>query len=247
MLDQLRRTDLALRAGIKLLGLGFMVIAGCGESSGSTSVTLSGRATELLTASSAVGPPIAGVEVCQFASNNCALTNENGDYELRVLRNRELEMSYVKEGFGSVLVARQSGVDDLIGDVILATDAALMQLASELDTPYPQIGSGSLSMTVYRGPISDDVTIPGVRFALTGSNGRSFYLDDAWVPRTSLTETQSLGRGGYVELAPVTVSVQLYGAAVNCGSEESWLAAGANTFRLPVRVGFWTQSRVSCE
>jgi len=50
VLDQLRRTDLALRAGIKLLGLGFMVIAGCGESSGSTSVTLSGRATELLTA-----------------------------------------------------------------------------------------------------------------------------------------------------------------------------------------------------
>ena len=224
-----------------------MLIAGCGESTGTSSVTLSGRATEWLPASSAVGPPIAGVEVCQFESNNCTLTDENGDYELRVLKNRELEMSYVKEGFGSVLVAQQSGVDDLVGDVMLATDAALMQLASELDTPYPQIGNGSLSMTVYRGPISDEVTIAGVRFALTGSNGRSFYVDDTWVPRTSLTETQSPGRGGYVELAPVTVNVQLYGEAVNCASEESWLAAGANTFRLPVRLGFWTQSRVSCE
>ena len=247
MLGRSKRKDNSIRAGIKLLALGLTAVVGCGESTGTSSVTLSGRVTEHVPGSTALGPAIAGVEICQFASNNCALTDENGDYALRVLKNQELEMSHVKQGFGSVLVARRSGMDDFVGDAVLATDAVLSDLASQLDTPYPQVGNGSLSITTYRGLISDDMTIAGVSYSLTGSNGRSFYLDDALVPDTSLTETQAPGTGGFIEVAPVTVNVQLSGPAVNCASEESWLAAATNTFRLPIRIGFSTQSRVSCE
>lgn len=247
MLRRSRRNGIFLGTGAKLLLWGVTAVVGCGESTGTSSVTLSGRVTEHVPGSSALGPAITGVEVCQFASNNCALTDENGDYALRVLKGRELEISYVKEGFGSVIVARQSGIDDFVGDAVLATDAILSGYASGLDTPYPQVGSGSLSMTTYRGPPFDDMTIAGVSYSLTGSNGRSFYLDDAWVPSTSLTATQAPGAGGFIEVAPVTVNVQLSGAVVNCASEESWLAAATNTFRLPIRSGFSTQSRVSCE
>ena len=247
MLGRSKRKDVALGAGIKLLVLGFMALVGCGESTGTPAVTLSGRVTEYVPGSTALGPAIPGVEVCQFASNNCALTDENGDYALRVWKNRELEISYVKEQFGSVLVARQSGIRDFVGDAVLATDEDLSELASEINTPYPLIGNGALSMTTYRGRVSDGIRIAGISYSLTGSNGRSFYLDDAWVPDTSLTETQAPGAGGFVELAPVTVNVRLSGPAVNCASAESWLTASINTFRLPIRIGFWTQSRVRCE
>lgn len=102
-------------------------------------------------------------------------------------------------------------------------------------------------MTTYRGPISDGVTIAGVSYSLTGSNGRSFYLDASGTPDTSLTETQAPGTGGFVEVAPTTVNLQVSGPVTNCTSEESWHAAATNAFRLPVRTGFWTQSNVSCE
>lgn len=219
----------------------------CGGGSGSTAVTLRGRVTELVPGSEARDQPIAGVEVCQFASNNCAFTNDDGVYELRVLKNREVEISFVKEGFGSVLLGKRTGTEDLVGDAGLATDAVLSGFASLLDTAYPPTGTGFLSMTAYRGPISNGVTIAGLAYSLAGSGGRSFYLDDSGVPDTSLTETQAPGTGGFVELAPVTVTLQVSGAAANCTSEASWPAAGTNAFRLPIRAGFWTQSRVSCE
>ena len=101
-------------------------------------------------------------------------------------------------------------------------------------------------MTAYSGPVSAGMTIAGAAYSLTGSNGRSYYLDDSGAPNTSLTETQTPGAGGFVEVAPVNVTLQVSGA-VNCTSDESWLAAGTNAFRLAVRIGFWTQSRVSCE
>ena len=236
-----------IRAAIVLLMLGITGAAGCVEGSGSNSVRLRGKVTEYVPGSAAEGLPIAEVLVCQFASNNCALTNDNGDYALLLLMNREVEISYVKDGFGPVLVARRSGVDDFAGDAKLATNADLLDFAALLDTPYPPAGTGYLSMTAYRGPISDGTTIAGVAYSLTGSNGRAYYLDDSGAPDTSLTETQAPGKGGFVEIAPVTVNLQVSGPVANCTSKESWGAAATNTFKLPIRAGFWTQSKLSCE
>jgi hypothetical protein len=230
-----------------LLLLDVMLTPACANGFGWASVTLSGKVTEYVADSQAEGPPIAGVEVCQLASNNCALSDENGNYELPLLMNREVALSHLKDGFGPVLVARFSGMEDLVGNVVMATDAVLGEFASELDTPYPLVDTGALMVTTYRGPSADGNRIAGVSYALLGSNGRSYYLDDSGVPQTSLTQTQTPGAGGFVELAPVTVTLQLSGAAVNCTSEESWPAAASNAFRLPIRAGFITQSTINCE
>jgi len=233
-------------AKLASLPLAALLLTGCAEGSGSTSVTLSGTITESVPDSQIQGQPIADVEVCEFGSRNCALTDQNGEYSLRVLKNRELEMSHVRSGFGPVLVARRSGIVDFVGDAGLATDAALLDFYESLGTPYPPVASGFVTATAYQGAIADDTRIEGVSYSLMGSDGRSFYLDDAGTPDTSLTETQASGSGGFVDVAPRTVDLQVTGAA-NCSSESSWLSNGTNTFKLPVRIGFRTQSEVSCE
>lgn len=227
--------------------LGPMATSGCSEGTGSSSVRIAGQITEFTPDSQGPGAPIADVEVCQFASFNCAFTDENGEYSLWLLQNRNVELSIVKEGFGSVLIARFSGTGDLMGDAIMATDAVLSELASEIGTAYPPDGTGSLAVTTFQGSVADGNPLAGVSYALLGSNGRSFYVNDSGVPDTSLTETQASGTGGFVELAPVEVTLQLSGAGVNCSSDGSWSAAASNAFRLPIRAGFTTQCAVSCE
>jgi hypothetical protein len=220
---------------------------GCSEGTGSSSVSITGQITEFDPDSQGPGAPIADVEICQFGSFNCAFTDENGEYSLWLLQNRNVELSIVKEGFGSVLIARFSGTEDLAGDAIMATDAVLSELASEIGTAYPPDGTGALTVTTFQGPVADGNRLAGVSYSLLGSNGRSFYVNDSGVLETSLTETQAFGTGGFVELAPVVVTLQLSGAGVNCTSERPWSAAASNAFRLPIRAGFTTQCAVSCE
>ena len=87
-----------LRLGAAFFAAGLATSPGCTEGSGSTSVVLSGRVTEYVPASTDTGTPIDGVVVCQFRSNNCSLTDENGEYDLPLLMNREVLISHVKEG-----------------------------------------------------------------------------------------------------------------------------------------------------
>ena len=233
-------------AHILVYALGFSTVVGCTQGYGTTSVAMSGRVTEYVPGSADEGPPIDGVEVCQFQSNNCSVTDASGEYELMVLKGRELEISHIKDGYGPVLVARRSGDEDFVGDAVLGTDAVMTSFADALDTPYPPAGTGFVSATTYRGPVSDGTTLAGASYFLTGSGGLSYYLDDAGAPDTSLAETQDAGAGGFVEVAPVNVTLRVAGAA-NCTSADSWFAAGTNAFTLPVRNGFWTQSHISCE
>ena len=217
---------------------------GCNDStsSGSTAVTMSGAVSQVLPGTSGPGDPVAGVEVCQFASNNCATTDDDGLYELRLLKGREIELSYVKDGYGPVLVATLSGIVDFVLDVGVSTNADLEDFFTAVGSPYPPQGTGYLSATSTR----EGSALAGVSYGLLGSGGRSFYLDDAGVPDTSLQETETPGVGGFVEVAPVNVTLSVTGA-VNCVSERSWPAAANDAFRLPVRVGFWTQTILDCE
>jgi hypothetical protein len=238
-------TEISALPIIALLSL--TATGGCSEGTGSSSARITGQITEFDPDSQGPGAPIADVEICQFASFNCAFTDENGEYSLWLLQNRNVELSIIKEGFGPVLIARFSGTEDLVGDAIMATDAVLSELASEIGTAYPPDGTGALAVTTFQGAVSDGNTLAGVSYSLLGSNGRSFYVDDSGVIETSLTETQASGTGGFVELAPVVVTLQLSGAGVNCTSERPWSAAASNAFRFPIQAGFTTQCAVSCE
>jgi hypothetical protein len=219
-------------------------VLGCNDSSssGSTAVTLSGIVSEGVPGSETIGDPVSGVEVCQFASNNCATSDETGFYALRLLKNQEIELTYLNEGFGPVLVATTSGVVDFSLDVDMARDSDLSDFFADIDSPYPPEGSGYLSVSASRG----DSPLAGVSYSLAGSSGRSFYVGDDGVPDTSLQETQMPGVGGFVEVLPLTVTLSISGA-VNCASDRAWPAPASGAFRLPMRAGFWTQSAIDCE
>ena len=128
-------------------------VLGCNDSSssGSTAVTLSGIVSEGVPGSETIGDPVSGVEVCQFASNNCATSDETGFYALRLLKNQEIELSYLKEGFGPVLVATTSGIVDFSLDVDMAMDSDLSDFFADINSPYPPEGSGYLSVSASRG------------------------------------------------------------------------------------------------
>jgi hypothetical protein len=217
---------------------------GCNDSgsSGSTAVTLSGTVVEGIPGTGLVGEPAPGVEVCQFDSNNCATTDASGLYALRLQQSREIELSYIKEGFGPVLVATVSGAADFSLDVTMATDEDLADFFAEIDSTYPPAGSGYLSATAFH----DGARLAGVSYGIAGSSGRSFYLGDDGLPDSALQETQDPGVGGFVEVAPTGVTLSVSGAA-NCTSDRTWPAAASNSFRLPIRVGFWTQTAIDCE
>ncbi len=222
------------------------LLAGCADSE-PNGLVLSGVVRALDEATMAGGAPLDDVSVCQFASNNCTVTDDEGRYALPLLFNREVQVAYEKSGFGPVLVGYRTERDDIVGDPVMATDDMAAEFAAELGTPYPPVDSGFVTVTAFRGPASDDIRLAGVSFSLIGSAGRGYYLDDAGIPNSTLVATQSPGIGGFVEVNPNPVTLEVRGTAVNCTSPASWLADGTNRFRLPVRSGFSTQTSINCE
>ena len=128
----------------------------------------------------------------------------------------------------------------------MATDAVLEAFAADLGTTYPPTATGFITATSYRGPTDDGDLLAGVTYSLVGGTGVSFYLRDDGTPDSSLTETGALGAGGFIEVPPTNLDLRVTGAA-NCTSDPSWNAAATNTFRLPVRIGYWTQTAINCQ
>ena len=218
--------------------------AGCSDSgSGSSSSNeISGTVTEILPGMVESETPVSDVLVCQFNSNNCATTDENGFYSLLALMNQNILLSYVKEGFGPVLVAIPSRVTNITADAGMSTNETLAEFFDSIGAAFPPVASGYLTANTFR----DGTPIARINYRLVGSDGLSFYFDDEGVADTSLIETQTPGSGGFVDVAPVDVELVVQGAA-NCVAANSWPAPAADAFRLPIRVGFWTQTVVECE
>lgn len=216
---------------------------GCSDyTSTSNAVTLSGSITEVRPGEAPGTDPVGGVSVCEYLSNNCATSGETGFYELRVLKNRNVAISYRREGFGPVLVGTRSTLIDFTVDVGMATTETLEEFFDAVGGSFPPSASGYLTATTFGG----STPLAGVSYGLVGSDATSFYLDDDGAPQTSLLETQTPGAGGFTEVAPVDVDLTVSGA-VNCAADNSWPAPATNTFRLPVRTGYWTQARIDCE
>lgn len=84
-------------------------------------------------------------------------------------------------------------------------------------------------------------------FELVEGTGRSYYLNEANLPTTTLTETVDNGSGGFIEATEGTLEVRLTGTQ-NCERPYSaWPGAEANQFRFPSRGGFLTVPVVWCD
>jgi hypothetical protein len=191
-----------------------------------------------------VGTPLPGVTVCENGTPNCDLSDSTGRAELQLCVDQETSYTVEKDGYGSQL---RADVLTAAGESVspwMRVDADLKTRYDSVVSPYPELGTGTVYVIVEAlgGGAREGATLK-----LIDATGKAFYLDENgnWV--LGLTATTSVGQGGFVEVSPGEVQVEIGGTASNCLVEYAWPSDSANTIRLPVREGFMTVAVVSCD
>jgi hypothetical protein len=91
------------------------------------------------------------------------------------------------------------------------------------------------------------VGLAGATLELDAATGVPFYSDEEWNWNPDLTATTLLGRGGFTEVTPGEVQVNVGGTAGRCVPFFfGWPGRAENSVRLPVREGYVTVVNVGC-
>jgi hypothetical protein len=126
----------------------------------------------------------------------------------------------------------------------MRVDALLETQYARVMSPYPPVGTGTVFVAVRA---LGDGGIEGATLKLIGATGEAFYLDEDGHWALGLPATTSAAQGGFVEVSPGVVEVEIGGTASNCLVVYGWPSDSANTTRLPVREGFMTVAVVRCD
>jgi hypothetical protein len=226
---------------------------GAGGTVGSAqTATLSLTATEV--DDNILGTRLAGVEFCETDTNNCVLSDANGEATLDVAvpAGRRISYTYAKEGYVPGLRA------DLVDKEFAAftgqygnfnvADATMTVRFAIMKSPYPMEGTGMVAVSAFLNATRPAfATIAGVTFELVGATGRGYYEGPSGEPSVDLTETAITGTGGFIEVAPGEVEIKLGGAATNCAVLKGWPGGEPNTISLPVKAGFITWGSLVCD
>lgn len=211
---------------------------GAGGEGGAETVELT--LTLVVGASGIDRPPLEGAAFCETDTENCEMTDANGQATIEIVVPADTRISYTvaKDGYLDVLYT------DVVDDTLFTdrshwtlTDAEMERQADLLMTPYPNEGTGT--------PVVD-VGLVGATFELVGASGKGFYFDAQGDPSLDLDSTLANGAGGFVEVAPDEVEVRLGGTATNCTPLSAWPGSEANTIRMPIKAGFVSWSSLTC-
>ena len=229
--------------------LGVMPLVGCSETAGDGGGCGGSGDTAILVVlpldvdEQDNGTPLPDVTVCENGTTNCDLSDSTGRAELQLCVDQETSYTNEKDGYGSQL---RADVLTAAGESVspwMRVDADLKTRYDSVVSPYPQEGTGTVFVIVGARDGGPD----GATLELIDATGKAFYVDENgnWV--LGLTATTSAGTGGFVEVSPGEVEVEIGGTASNCLIEYAWPSDSANTIRLPVREGFMTVARVNCD
>jgi hypothetical protein len=197
--------------------------------------------TLVVGASGADRPPLEGAAFCETDTENCEMTDANGQATIEVVvpADRRISYTYTKAGYTSVLYS------DVVDETLFTdrshwtlTDAEMKRISDLVMTPYPYEGTGSLVVSV---------GLIGATFELVDASGKGFYYDAQGDPSLDLDSTTANGAGGFVEVAPDEIEVRLGGTATNCTPLSAWPGSEANTIRMPIKAGFASWSSMSCD
>jgi len=185
--------------------------------------------------------PLEGVRVCEMDStNNCAVTDANGEATLVLPIGQDTGYTLDKEGYASWLAPTIIGANQTALGMNMATAQGVADGHAAVKSPYPMRGTGTVGVQLFPG-------FAGATFELVAATGTAFYMDtDAdYTWRSDLTETASIGIGGFTELTPGEAQVNIGGTASGCTSTD-WPSSEADRIRAPVREGYVTLSGVTC-
>jgi hypothetical protein len=181
--------------------------------------------------------PVEGVQLCELATINCQRSDAKGRATIQVPFGEEINWTLTKEGYTSWLVA----------DVIPATGVEIdwptglvpVEQYQRLDSPYPMRGMGRVAFEL-------DPPIAGATAELVGATGKQYYEDDdesrpcescgSW--SLDLTETTSVGRGGFVEVGPGEFQLKFGGSGQTCRLKLGLPGDTGNSVRFQVREGY---------
>jgi hypothetical protein len=188
--------------------------------------------------------PLEGVEVCDLATADCAVTGTDGQAILEMPIEEEVSYTLTKPRYVPTLQVdvtelRYVNSGRVSPRAIMWTEERRSSWFDQLQSPYPQRGTGTIY--VFTLP-----PIEGATFQLIGATGKAFYeaaLDD---PRLDLQATTSMGTGGFIEVGPGEFDIEVRGAATRCNPYRSWPGDGQNRIRAPVRAGHFTIVGAAC-
>lgn len=184
--------------------------------------------------------PVEGVRVCQLDTNNCEMTDANGKAVLMLPFDEETGYTRDKEGYAPWLVPFIMSANG--GEIvhIMPTVQYIADVHDQVMSPYPMRATGTVSAEVIPNFV-------GATFELDGATGSSWYVDAEWNWSPDLAATTSKAIGGFTEVTPGEVQVQVGGTADRCvPGFLAWPGDGVNSIRLPVREGYVTNAYFSC-
>jgi len=181
---------------------------------------------------------VVDVEVCEADTINCAPTDVEGRATLELPANQEVVLTLIKKDHGLFLLPDFTG-DGFSGSatVVMATDRWLSVMAVALGITYPYEGTGVIIVIT---------PLEGATLELVEGTGKAFYHDELLRPTLNLQATTSSGWGGFYDVAPGEVHLEVRGQTAGCEVELGWPGDAKNRVRVPVRAGYHTYAQFVC-
>lgn len=187
--------------------------------------------------------PLQGAEICEVGTSNCRRTDADGWATLDVPVHEEISLTATKDGYQSELYPLVVPIEGVTLHETLSTEQRLQGQFANVSSPYPMVDTGMLSIVA---PYCEGATIQV--FGAPGK-GKRVYLDDdpnlTWNP--DLEATSRTGIAVALELPPGEYRVEIGGAANRCTPLYAWPGPYENSVNVPVRAGFLSESRVTCD
>ncbi|MEM9728264.1 MAG: hypothetical protein AAF997_06750 [Myxococcota bacterium] len=193
-------------------------------------------------------PPVEGATVCLLGTEDCGVTDADGQAELQVPGESEISLTVTKEDYQAGLAVMTTEDGPLTREMTTLTLALTETLGVLLDTPVPPVGTGALSISAINTPTIDGMGgVPGITFTITSGDGKRFYFDGS-LPSLDASETSlPIGSGGYVELSPGEYDVEVGGNVDGCEIWSGWEGSSDNVLRTPIELGHITYLYLLCE
>jgi hypothetical protein len=243
---------------ICVCALGVVPLVGCGDESGTGGtggVSTVPKIVVIYEYSPWLGlvGKLEGVKICATDTDDCVWTNDAGRATVQIPIDQEFSFTFEKEGYGKELQCGFQPQDvHLFPFLAMQEEGAFFVIHEQVGSPYPMEGTGTLLVIPLDGFLSITATgcvgVAGRTFELSNAEGKRFYIDEDGNWDANLTATSCWGWGGFTEVPPGEVQIEIGGNAKNCQvSDYGWPGTVQNSVRIPVRAGFLTEAWVDCD
>jgi len=189
---------------------------------------------------------VEGARACVEGADpdNCVMTNEDGRATLMLPRNQEVVWTLTKEDYASYVLADDTG-DEWVPDTVtvtMITDSWARRVAVPFGRTHPPVGTGIVV-------VGATEPVVGAELRLVDGSGEEevFYSDPDYTPQPDLDHMTSSGVGGFFDVEPGEVEVEILGETDHCRAELGWQTSANNRMRVPVREGRHTYATFRCE